>query len=133
MERSTKILESNGATLILTNRTGVKNDNNVCWIQPLPGPLAEAASVTVSEYDPIGKDKHIIRTWTGKSYSCGQWCDILTPAGAEPIAWYDDDFFAGEPAATVHKLGQGQVYYLGTVAEEIQGGESVAWQRSYSH
>ncbi|WP_373231222.1 beta-galactosidase trimerization domain-containing protein [Cohnella sp.] len=33
-------------------------------------------------------------------------------------SWYNDDFFAGETAVTVHKLGQGQVLYLGTVAEE---------------
>lgn len=108
----------NGATVILTNRTGVKNDNNVCWIRPLPGPLAEAAGVTVSEYDPIGGELHTIVDKHGNSYACSQWCDLLTPAEAEPIAWYDDDFFAGQPAVTVRKLGKGRVVYIGTVAEE---------------
>ncbi|MDQ0899242.1 beta-galactosidase GanA [Paenibacillus sp. V4I7] len=121
-QRMTNDLENcvrNGATLILTNRTGVKNMNNVCWIKPLPGPLAEAAGVYVSEYDPIGKDAHTIRMKkNGKTYSCRQWCDILEPSGAEPIAWYEDDFFAGKPSATVHSLGNGTVYFLGTIAEE---------------
>ena len=108
----------NGATLILTARSGVKNMNNVCWMRPLPGPLADAAGTTVAEYDPIGNDIHAIRTKSGKTYSCSQWCDILEPAGAETIAWYEDDFFAGKAAATVHELGKGKVYYLGTIAEE---------------
>ncbi|MGO4269694.1 beta-galactosidase [Paenibacillus sp. TAF58] len=107
-----------GATLIVTNRTGVKNMNNICRMEPLPGPLAEAAGVYVSEYDPIGKDVHTIRAKNGKTYTCMQWCDILELSGAEPIAWYEDDFFAGKPAAAVHSLGSGKVYYLGTVAEE---------------
>lgn len=107
----------NGATLVLMPRTGVKNLNNVCWIQPLPGPLSNAAGVTVAEYDPIGRDVHKIR-WQNKIYSCSQWCDILTPKSAEPVAWYEDDFFAGEIAATVHEFGEGKVYYLGTVPEE---------------
>ncbi|MFD0693659.1 beta-galactosidase trimerization domain-containing protein [Paenibacillus sp. GCM10027628] len=108
----------NGATLIVTNRTGVKNMNNVCRMEPLPGPLAEAAGVYVSEYDPIGKDVHTIRAKNGKTYTCMQWCDILELSGGEPVAWYEDDFFAGRPAAAVHYFGSGKVYYLGMVAEE---------------
>ncbi|WP_169081782.1 beta-galactosidase [Paenibacillus sp. PL91] len=108
----------NGAILILTNRTGVKNLNNVCWIHPLPGQLAEAAGVTVTEYDPVGNDVHTIRMTDGKTHTCSQWCDILEPAGAETIAWYENDFFAGKPAVTVHAWGEGKVYYIGTVAEE---------------
>ena len=105
----------NGATLILTPRTGVKNEHNVCWLKPLPGPLADAAGVRVSEYDPLGLDSNTIRTKQGNTFTCSQWCDVLSPEGAEPIAWYEDNFFAGEPAATRHKLGQGQIIYLGIV------------------
>lgn len=108
----------NGATLILTNRTGVKNMSNVCWIHPLPAHLAEAAGVTVAEYDPVGNDVHTIRMQDGKTYSCSQWCDVLETAGAETVAWYEDDFYAGKPAATVHSYGKGKVYYIGIVAEE---------------
>ncbi|MCA0755842.1 beta-galactosidase trimerization domain-containing protein [Paenibacillus sp. N4] len=68
-------------------RTGVKNDHNVCWLKPLPGPLADAAGVRVSEYDLIGLDSNSIRTKQGRSYACSQWCDVLSPEGAEPIAW----------------------------------------------
>lgn len=51
-----------GGTVVLTNRTGVKNMRNVCEMLPLPGLLAEAAGVVVSEYDAIGNSEHRIRT-----------------------------------------------------------------------
>ncbi len=82
-------------------------------MRPLPGPLADAAGTTVAEYDPIGNDIHAIRTKSGKTYSCSQWCDILEPAGAETIAWYEDDFFAGKAAATVHELGKAKFIIWG--------------------
>lgn len=31
-----------------------------------------------------------------------------TPGAAAPIAWYEDDFFAGKPAAAVHSPGYGK-------------------------
>lgn len=40
----------------------------------------------------------------------GRWCDLLELRGAEPIAWYDSNFYAGVPAVTVNKFGEGEVY-----------------------
>lgn len=107
-----------GGTLILTNRTGVKNMDNVCVMQPLPGLLSRAAGVWVHEYDPIGGAAHVIRDEASDTFACSQWCDLLTPVTAEPIAWYNDDFYAGTPAITVNRFGKGEVYYFGTHAEE---------------
>ncbi|MCL6605587.1 MAG: beta-galactosidase [Paenibacillus sp.] len=107
-----------GGTLIITNRSGVKNINNICVMQPLPGLLSHAAGVQVDEYDPIGNEAHVVLDGDGTSYECSQWCDLLTPTTAEPIAWYGDDFYAGIPAVTVNVFGEGEVYYLGTHVEE---------------
>ncbi|QYR22656.1 beta-galactosidase trimerization domain-containing protein [Paenibacillus sp. sptzw28] len=43
---------------------------------------------------------------------------MLEPAGAETVAWYEDDFYAGKTAVKVHSYGKGKVYYMGIVAEE---------------
>ncbi|MNC20458.1 Beta-galactosidase BgaA [compost metagenome] len=107
-----------GGTLILTNRSGVKNTNNICVMQPLPGMLSRAAGVWVKEYDPVGGDVHTIKDQEGHFFECSQWCDLLAPVTAEPIAWYNDDFYAGTPAVTVNSFGKGQVYYFGTHAGE---------------
>ncbi|WP_256701418.1 beta-galactosidase [Paenibacillus sp. P3E] len=107
-----------GGTVILTNRSGVKNMNNICVMQPLPGFFSRAAGVSVEEYDPVGSENHLLVDRESMLYECSQWCDILRPEGAEPIAWYGDDFFAGAPAVTVNHFGSGRVYYLGTHAGE---------------
>ncbi|WNS41367.1 beta-galactosidase [Paenibacillus sp. MMS20-IR301] len=120
-EEAAQRLESfagNGGTVILTNRSGVKNMNNICLLQPLPGLFSRAAGVTVAEYDPVGHDIHMLVDAAGESFECSQWCDILQPEEAEPVAWYGDDFFAGSPAVTVNRFGAGKVYYIGTHASE---------------
>lgn len=70
-----------GGTVVLTNRTGVKNMRNVCEMLPLPGLLAEAAGVVVSEYDAIGNSEHRIRNVEGKTFAAKQWCDLLELRG----------------------------------------------------
>jgi beta-galactosidase len=87
-------------------------------MQPLPGLFSRAAGVTVEEYDPVGDEVHLLRDSEGLLYECTQWCDILQPDGAEPVAWYADDFYAGAPAVTLNRFGAGKVYYIGTHAGE---------------
>ncbi|MBY9079111.1 beta-galactosidase [Paenibacillus sp. HN-1] len=42
------------------------------------------------------------------------WCDIITAGGAEVLAVYNRDFYAGTPAVTRHAYGRGHAYYAGT-------------------
>jgi len=113
---------ADGGTLLLTARTGVKNLNNVCVMQPLPGLLADCAGVTVREYDPLGSDVVRLDGEDGEQYACSQWADILDPAPGgrtEVLARYGGPvFFAGEAAVTRHEFGRGETYYLGTHPEE---------------
>ncbi|OWR30937.1 beta-galactosidase [Saccharibacillus sp. O23] len=113
---------ADGGTLLLTARTGVKNLNNVCVMQPLPGLLADCAGVAVREYDPLGRDVVRLDAEDGEQYACSQWADILDPAPGgrtEVLARYGGPvFFAGEAAVTRHAFGHGETYYLGTHPEE---------------
>ena len=104
-----------GGTLILTNRTGVKNINNTCVMDELPGVFKECAGIVVEEYDPIGAAKHIAKDSNNKIYHCKQWCDIIKPTTAKTILTYADDFFEGAAAVTVNTYKAGKVYYLGTI------------------
>lgn len=113
---------ADGGTLLLTARTGVKNLNNVCIMQPLPGLLADCAGVAVREYDPLGRDVVRLDAEDGEQYACSQWADILDPAPGgrtEVLARYGGTaFFVGEAAVTRHAFGRGETYYLGTHPEE---------------
>ena len=54
------------------------------------------------------------RTAEGERFECTLWSDVIRLEGAEAIAWYEHDFYAGLPAVTRHTLGRGTAYYLGT-------------------
>jgi beta-galactosidase len=42
------------------------------------------------------------------------YCERVHPEGATVLATYAADFYAGMPALTVNRVGQGRVYYLAT-------------------
>lgn len=110
-----------GGTLVLTTRSGVKNMDNVCLPDRLPNLLTDLAGVFVDEYDPVGKDRQRVTFATfegGNAFECGQWCDVLTPVGAQAVAAYSSEYFAGRAAVTKNACGAGTVYYIGTVLDD---------------
>lgn len=108
----------NGGTVILTNRSGVKDENNNCIMSPLPTVYRELVGAYVEEYDPIGGAHNRVRLDDGEEYGCTHWCDILVPETAEIAARYAEDFYSGKPAVTVNKCADGKAYYIGTVCEK---------------
>jgi beta-galactosidase len=109
-----------GGTLVLTTRSGVKNMSNVCLPHRLPNLLADLAGAVVDEYDPVGNDRQRVRFEApeyGGEFECSQWCDVLSPTTARPVAVYASEFFAGRAAVTRNDFGQGSVYYVGTILD----------------
>jgi beta-galactosidase len=112
-----------GGTLLVTPRTGVKDESNAVVDQPLPGLLAELCGVTVDEYDAISTQisQAIVFESTsqaGKRFPVETWCDILIPSSAEVLARYEREYYAGQPAITLNTFGEGQAIYLGTFGTE---------------
>lgn len=118
----------NGASVIITNRSGVKDEFNKCIMQPLPTVFSELTGVNVKEYDPIGERKlklDIIDDNWKSHYTeyclsdpgCTQWCDFLECNGAVPLALYGEEFYKGIPAVTCNSYGKGFGYYVGTVLD----------------
>lgn len=108
----------NGGTVVLTNRSGVKDENNKCIMEQLPTVYRKLVGAYVEEYDPIGYDTSSIRLTDGSIYKCRQWCDILCTETAETIAVYDEEFYKGKAAITRNSCGRGTAYYIGTVCEK---------------
>lgn len=108
----------NGGTVVLTNRSGVKDEYNKCIMEQLPTVYRKLVGAYVEEYDPIGYDTSSIRLTDGSIYKCRQWCDILCPETAETIAVYDEEFYKGKAAITRNSCGRGTAYYIGTVCEK---------------
>ncbi|MEN4100822.1 MAG: beta-galactosidase trimerization domain-containing protein, partial [Anaerolineaceae bacterium] len=111
-----------GGTLLLTARSGVKNQANDVIDQPLPGLLSEIAGVQVEEYDSYAEGmtnplRFCQPGFEGLQVSAAIWADVLKPATAEPLAIYTQDYYAGRAAVTVNRFGAGRVIYVGTLGE----------------
>lgn len=107
----------NGGKLILTNRSGVKDETGACIMEYLPGPFASYVGAVVEEYDALGNDTNRIRLENGKTYRCSQWADIMQLDTAQSLGTYMEDFYQGKSAVTKNTFGHGEVYYVGTILE----------------
>jgi beta-galactosidase len=104
----------NGGTLILTFRSGVKDEHNVVTDRTLPGPFAEIAGVAIHEFDPQLNEEQEVAGPGESSFPTRTWSDILVPSTAKVLATYGKSYYAGKPAVTENHAGKGWVYYIGT-------------------
>jgi beta-galactosidase len=110
-----------GGVLVLTPRTGVKDETNAVVNRPLPGLLAELSGVEVDEYVSMaaestnGLEFLLPELATAHPPAATVWCDVLKPNGAMVVARYTHDYYAGKPAITLNQFGQGKVVYIGTL------------------
>lgn len=109
----------NGGHLVLTMRTGVKDETNICMTdRELPGRLSELTGSEVLDYDCL-RDASVSAVFQNESHTARNWCDIITvKEGAEVLAVYASEFYAGEPCVTKNEYGQGCCYYIGTEPDE---------------
>ena len=104
----------NGGTLILTFRSGVKDENNVVTDRTLPGAFAALAGVAIHDFDPqMNEEQEIVGPGEAR-FPARCWSDILTPTTAKVLATYGKAYYAGKAAVTVNNAGKGRVYYVGT-------------------
>ena len=73
--------------------------------------------VTSSDPKSAKADINRIRVSETQVHKCSLWTDLIRLEGAEALAWYERDFYKGQPALTRHRFGRGTSYYLGTKPE----------------
>ena len=113
-EALTEFVEK-GGILITTFMSGLVNESDNVWLGGYPGPLRELAGVWVEEIDALAPEQtNTIRFNDGSSFSCNMLCDLMHTEGAECLAVYGSNFYAGMPAVTRNRYGKGCTYYLGT-------------------
>ena len=109
-----------GGTLILGPRAGFKDASNRLFASPQPGPLADLAGATVRFFDSLEPDRTNVLRWEqihgARRTEIGLWAEVLDPAGAEVVATYTHDWYAGEAAITARRHeGGGRVLYVGAM------------------
>jgi beta-galactosidase len=122
----------NGGMLLVTARTGVKDEANAVVDGFLPGLLAEVCGVEVDEYDvrPPDMSVRLELNLPDRAVQTAQarlWFDVLRPTSAQAIAAYQSEYFAGRAAITLNHFGQGQAIYVGTLGDDTLHDTLVGW------
>ncbi len=104
-----------GGTLITGFMSGIVDQSDNVHLGGYPGPLRKLCGVWAEEIDALAPEQaNVLRFSDGGECKCNLLCDILHLEGAEAIASYGEDFYAGTPAVTRNQFGKGIVYYVGT-------------------
>ena len=113
-----------GGVLLMTFFSGIVDSNDHIRLGGYPAPFRELLGIGVEEFAPYGEiQANAITTRDGHRFGCQLWSDILQLQGAEAIADYTGDYYAGTPAVTRHAYGRGVSYYAGAAL----GADGLAW------
>ena len=114
-----------GGTLVTTVMSGLADENDRCIFGAYPGKLKDLLGIWVEETDalrPYEKNRMKLSdklALAKAEYDCGFLCDIIhTEGGAQVLAAYGEDFYAGCPCVTENSYGKGKAYYIGTQPEQ---------------
>ncbi|MBA3644332.1 MAG: beta-galactosidase trimerization domain-containing protein, partial [Chloroflexia bacterium] len=105
-----------GGHLVLTVRSGMKDDRNALLSSRQPGPLAGLAGIEVEDYYALVDPVPVSGAWFDGTARI--WAERLTPlAGAEPrvLARYGEanGWLDGKAAVTLCPCGRGSTYFVG--------------------
>jgi beta-galactosidase len=129
-----------GGMLLLTARSGVKDEANAVVNLPLPGLLADVCGVEVEEYDVLPADVDVPLALEipgidgdANTIHARLWCDVLRPTTATVLGTYQASadgsgpYYAGRAALTVNSFGQGKAVYVGTLGDDVLHDVVVDW------
>lgn len=110
---------ANGGTFVATFLSGLVDETDLAFENGYPGPLSRVLGIWVEEIDALYPDQSnsIVMADGSGSYACSRLADLLHAEGAEVLATYGSDFYAGAPVLTRNQFGKGSAYYLASDAE----------------
>ena len=102
-----------GGTLVLSTRTGMKNNHGHLWESLLQQPVWSLIGAKVTQFDQLPPGTNGIIDMQGKNYNWQVWADLLQPQGASVVARHASQFYTGSPVVVKNTIGKGRVYYVG--------------------
>lgn len=112
MEDKLRAYVEAGGTLVMTYFSCVVDETNLAHLGGVPHALTDVMGVRVKELDSIyPEDQNAIRLKDGRVWPVTEVCELLALEGAEPVAVYDADFYAGTPCLTRNRFGKGEAWY----------------------
>jgi len=109
-----------GGTFVTTYWSGIVDENDLCFLGGWPGDgLREVLGIWDEEIDGLYPDdrNRIVMAKDNAlglagEYEVRELCGLIHSEGADILATYGDDFYAGRPALTVNAFGKGKAYYV---------------------
>lgn len=112
-----------GGILMATYLSGYVNENALCFLGGFPGDgLTEVFGLYSEEIDTLYPEERNHAIFIGeepkKEYAIRDFCERVTLLGAEVVARYGKDFYAGEPVVCRHTYREGASWYVAARLEE---------------
>lgn len=113
-----RVFVQRGGLLVLTFFSGVADEHDHIWTGGYPALLQDVLGLVVEEWQPLAPGATNALRVAGREDEpeapCTYFCDLLEVRGAEVVATFARDFFAGRPAITRHRFGAGEACYIAT-------------------
>ena len=115
-----------GGTLVMTYWSGIVDENDLCFLGGWPGAgLREVLGIRDEETDatwPHERNSVVMAednplAMRGR-YEARDLFALIHAEGAEVLGTYGGDFYAGRPALTVNRHGDGKAYYIASRNDE---------------
>lgn len=111
-----------GGHLVLTVRSGMKDEYNALLPARQPGSLSEMSGVEVEEYYALDEPAPVKGLkWNGASHIWAERLRVMDAEKTEVLATYGDynGWLDGQPAVTRHPYWHGVVTYIGAFLDEV--------------
>ncbi|AIQ36410.1 beta-galactosidase [Paenibacillus sp. FSL R5-0345] len=119
-KRIEKFVEQ-GGNFLATYWSGVVNETDLCHLGGFPGPLRRTLGIWAEETEGLhSRDLNGVVMQASNAlnlsgnYDAHEIAELIHLEGAEALGTYRSDFYAGRPALTVNRFGEGNAYHLAT-------------------
>lgn len=123
-ERIGRFVEE-GGIFVATYLTGIVDEDDLCFLGGFPGPLRKVLGIWMEENDVLAEGQtQEIHAVAGalpgmpKVSTARHYCDVIHVEGAQVLATYGKDFYAGSAAVTRNTFGRGEAYYIASRNDE---------------
>ncbi len=114
-----------GGTAVMTYWSAVADESDLCCLGGIPGQglrdvfgVWEEESQSYFPHESVGiAVSEGNATGLSGTYKGVDTCSVIHAQGAEVLATYTDQYFAGSPALTVNRFGKGRAYYIAARTE----------------
>ncbi|WP_405528568.1 beta-galactosidase [Streptomyces canus] len=105
-----------GGTVLATFLSGRVDEHDRAFLTDVPGPLAPLMGIRIDEWD--SRRAEFAQPITELASAGRLVFEIVQPRGAETVATYGSDFYAGTPAVTRNAYGRGEGWYVATALDQ---------------